>query len=97
MWYTCKANVITLHVYVQPGAKSTEITGFYDGLLKVRLAARAIKGRANEALQKFIALLFQVPIHQVKLVYGDKNKRKTMEIIGSLINPEHLLLKVGKE
>ena len=97
MWYTSKANVITLHVYVQPGAKSTEITGLHDGLLKVRLATPAIEGRANEALQKFMARLFHVPNRQVRLIRGDKGKRKTLEIRDSLIDPEHLLLLAGGE
>lgn len=97
MWYTSKANVIGLHVYVQPGAKSTQITGLHDGLLKVRLAAQAIEGRAKEALQKFIAQLFHVPNRQVRFVHGDKSKRNTLEIISNLIDPESLLLTVSKE
>ena len=92
MWYTSKNDVITLHVYVQPGAKSTEIIGLHDGSLKSRLAVQAIEGRANEALQKFLAQLFHVPNRQVRLVRGDKSRRKTLEIVNSLVDPEILLL-----
>lgn len=96
IWYVKTADLITLHVYVQPGAKSTELSGLHDGLLKIRITASPTDGAANDALKKFIAQLFHVPNRQVKLVRGEKNRRKTLEIIGSLIDPEHLLLTLDK-
>jgi len=90
MWYIRNTNIITLYVYVQPGAKSTEITGLYDDALKIRLNTPPIEGRANEALIKYIAQLFRVPVKQVKLVRGEKSRRKTLEINGSLIDPNSL-------
>ena len=97
MWYTKKAEVITIHVYVQPGAKSTEIIGLHDGTLKIRLSCQAMEGRANEALKKYMAQLFHVPNQQVRLVRGDKGRRKTLEIVNSVVSPAHLLLIIGKE
>lgn len=94
MWYTRKEHVIIIHVYVQPGAKSTEIIGLHNGSLKIRLAVRAVEGRANAALQKFIAQLFHVPNRQVKLVRGDKSRQKTIEIVDSTVDPECLLIAI---
>ena len=90
MWYTSDANNITLQVYVQPGAKSTEIVGLQNNLLKIRLKTPPIEGRANEALLKFIAKLFNVPPREVQLIRGEKARHKTLKIIGSCINPEVL-------
>lgn len=39
-------------------------------------------------LQKFIARLFAVPLKQVKLIHGEKNRRKVFEIVGSLVEPD---------
>ena len=38
-----------------PGAARTEVAGLYGGRLKLRLAARAVDGKANAALVEFIA------------------------------------------
>jgi uncharacterized protein len=90
MWYSRAAGVITIQVYVQPGAKSTEIAGFHDGSLKIRLNVPPIKGRGNIALQEFLAKLFHVSPKQVKLLRGEKSRRKTIQIMGSTIDPEQL-------
>ncbi|MFC3909458.1 DUF167 domain-containing protein [Legionella dresdenensis] len=92
MWYQHDKELITLQVYVQPGAKTTEITGLYDGLLKIRLNAPPVEGRANETLQQYIARLFAVPVRQVTLVRGISSRRKTLKIQGSTIDPETLLV-----
>jgi len=89
-WYQRESAVLTIHVYVQPGAKHTEVSGLFDGLLKIRLASPPIDGRANAALLKYISTLFDVPLRQVVLKKGEKSRRKTLVVIGSLIDPAHL-------
>lgn len=91
MWYVHDKGVITLFLYVQPGAKHTEVCGLHDGLLKIRLKAPPIEGRANEALQLFLASRFGVPSKQVKLLRGAKSRKKVFEIVGSTMAPEGLL------
>lgn len=91
MWYQRDAKTITIHVYVQPGAKHSEIAGFHDQALKIRLNAPPIEGRANDALLKFIAQLFEVPKRQVLLKRGDKSRHKTLIVSDSFIDPEDLL------
>lgn len=88
MWYKHEADVITICVYVQPGAKTTEIVGVYGDALKIRLNAPPIAGRANEALLSYIAKGFNVPVRQVKLVRGSKVRHKKLTITGSSVNPE---------
>lgn len=90
-WYQQNANQIVLQVYVQPGAKQTELAGFHGDALKIRLRAPPVEGRANEALLQFIAQSFAVSTRQVVLQRGAKSRFKTLLIHESAINPEHLI------
>ncbi|MFJ1268564.1 DUF167 domain-containing protein [Legionella lytica] len=90
MWYQQDGNLITVNVYVQPGAKQSDIAGLHGEALKIRLQAPPIEGRANEALIKFIAQLFEVPTRQVLLKRGGKSRYKTLLITGSKHPPGSL-------
>jgi uncharacterized protein (TIGR00251 family) len=79
---------ITLEVHAQPGAKRTEVAGIHDGCLKIRLAASAIEGRANEALVAFLAETFDVPRRNVTLVRGETGRAKTLRIVGPRARPD---------
>lgn len=91
MWYRASECIITLTLHVQPGAKLSEITGLHGDALKLKLAAPPIEGRANEALLKFIAGLFEVPLRQVEIKQGEQSRHKVVAVTGSRIDPETLL------
>ncbi|KTD60028.1 DUF167 domain-containing protein [Legionella shakespearei] len=90
MWYIRKSDELTVFIYVQPGAKSTEIVGIHDGALKIRLNAPPIDGRANDALQKFLAKQFHVPASKVQLMHGEKSRKKKFVIFGTEVDPDSL-------
>ena len=90
-WYRRNADVVTLTLHVQPGAKRSEIGGLHGEALKIRLAAPPVEGRANDALLKFIAKLFDVPLRQVELLQGGQSRHKVVAIAGSKVEPEELL------
>jgi uncharacterized protein (TIGR00251 family) len=69
-----------LSVAVIPNAKRTEAAGLHDGALRVRLAAPAIDGRANEALIAWLAKQLGVPRRDVVLRHGASVRRKRLEI-----------------
>jgi len=52
---------LILELHVQPGASRSEFAGRHGERIKVRLAARAVDGKANEALVVFLAEHFEVP------------------------------------
>ena len=87
VWYKQENNSLIINVYVQPGAKRTEISGLHGEALKIRLASPPIDGRANDMLLKYIALLFNVPLRQVELKRGNKSRHKKIAIIRSKIEP----------
>ncbi len=90
-WYRRSGEVITLTLHIQPGAKRSEIVGLHGDALKIKLAAPPIEGRANEALLKFIADLFAVPLRSTELMQGGQSRHKVVAITGSLVDPEILL------
>ena len=67
---------------MQPGAARSEFAGEHGGRLKVRLAARAVDGKANEALIQFLAFHYGVPKRNVRIVSGLKSRQKRVEIDG---------------
>lgn len=87
MWYRQEADFLTLTLYIQPGAKCTEISGLHGNALKIRLASPPIEGRANEALMDYVAELFHVPVRQVSLKRGAKSRQKVIVVRGSRVNP----------
>ena len=89
-WYRYESNALILRLYIQPGAKRNEIIGLMQDELKIKLATPALEGRANSALIKFLAQLFDVPKSKVVLKSGEKSRHKIIEISESDVNPEQL-------
>jgi uncharacterized protein (TIGR00251 family) len=73
---------VILELHVQPGAARSEFAGQHGSRIKVRLAARAIDGKANEALIEFLAEHFRVPKRSVHIESGLKSRQKRVLIEG---------------
>ncbi len=71
-----------LDLHVQPGASRSEFAGRHGDRIKVRLAAPAVDGKANEALVGFLAAHFGVPRRNVRIAAGLKSRRKRVVIEG---------------
>jgi uncharacterized protein (TIGR00251 family) len=71
---------LILELHVQPGAKKSEFAGQHGDRIKVRLAAPAVDGKANEALVEFLADYYRVPRRNVRIVSGLKSRRKRVVI-----------------
>ncbi len=67
---------------MQPGAARSEFAGQHGERIKIRLAARAVDGKANEALVEFLAEYFGVPKRSVRIVAGLKSRQKRVVIEG---------------
>lgn len=67
-------------IYVQPGAKKTEVTGKHDGRLKIRLKAAPIEGKANQELINFFANFFKLRKQDISITQGEKSRYKTVLI-----------------
>lgn len=93
MWHRFddKKKLLTLTLYVQPGAKRTEVAGLHGEALKIRIAAPPVDGAANEALLDFLKKTFGVPGSSVTLKHGASGRSKVVEIQSPGIAPEALL------
>ena len=69
-----------LELHVQPGAARSEFAGRHGERIKVRLAARAVDGKANEALVEFLAAHFGVAKHNVRIESGLKSRQKRVVV-----------------
>lgn len=67
---------VILDTSVSPNAPRTEVTGWHDGALRVRLAAPPVDGAANDALRKWLAQQLGLTQSQVELVRGQTSRRK---------------------
>lgn len=56
--------------------------------LKIRLAAPPVDGKANDALQRYLAEALAIPRSAITLKSGQTSRRKVIEIRGS--SAEHI-------
>ena len=68
---------------MQPGASRSEFAGRHGERIKVRLAARAVDGKANAALVEFLAQHYRVPKRNVRIESGLKSRQKRVVIEGA--------------
>jgi uncharacterized protein len=73
---------ITFSVRVQPRASRDEISGLYEGAVKIRLCAPAVENRANDALIEFLARVLKTPKSAVRIRSGEQSRSKLVEIFG---------------
>ena len=71
-----------IRVLAVPNAKTSEVVGWEDDaragrVLRVKIAAPPVDGKANGALREFLAKHFVVPKSQVTLEKGDTSRIKT--------------------
>jgi uncharacterized protein (TIGR00251 family) len=67
---------------VIPRARKTELGGVRDDALVVRLAAPPVEGAANEALVDYFASLLRLPRRAVRIVSGERGRRKRIALAG---------------
>ena len=77
-----------LAVKVIPRAQSNEILGWTGERLRVKVAAAPEKGRANAALEAFLAERLGLPRKAVRVVVGHTAALKVVEVDG--IEPDAL-------
>ena len=67
-------------VRVIPNASASEVVGRELGVLKVKITASPVDGKANEALIEVLAEHYDVPKSSITIVKGHTSKIKIVEI-----------------
>jgi len=67
---------VELLLYVQPRARKTEICGFHNGMVKLKIAAAPVDNAANDAVVGFFASRLHIPKSSIRIVSGDRSRQK---------------------
>jgi uncharacterized protein (TIGR00251 family) len=69
-------------VRVTPRASQDKIAGWEGDVLRVRVTAPPVEGRANEALLRLLARALDVPKSRLRLVGGQRQRNKVVAVEG---------------
>lgn len=69
----------TLNVRVIPNSSKTELIDEGE-ILKLKVCAAPVEGKANKAVIEFFSKHFKVSKSRVKIIKGEKSKNKTVLI-----------------
>ena len=81
---------LVLECLLQPRASREGLAGEHDGLLKVRVTAPPLEGKANAALIKLLAKQFGVARGAVCIDAGETARRKRVRIRAPQRIPEEV-------
>jgi uncharacterized protein (TIGR00251 family) len=82
------AGGITIGVRVTPRSSRSEVVGFEDGVLKVRISASPVDNAANAELIKVLAKTLNVPKSSIEIISGQTSRVKRVRVGG--LTPELL-------
>jgi len=85
-----------IKIRVVPNAHRSECAGVYGDALKIKIAAPAVDGKANDELIKFLSKALGVPKNAVSILCGDTSHNKLVEIESSPDCVEKLKLLAGE-
>jgi len=72
----------TLTVHIQPRAKRSEVLGFTDGILRLKIAAPPIEGKANKEVINYLSDILDIPKSSIDMEHGHTSKIKVIAING---------------
>jgi uncharacterized protein (TIGR00251 family) len=73
---------IFLKIHLLPRATRDEICGLHGDAIKVKVTAPPLEGKANKALQRFIAEKLNLASSQVEIMAGKRSREKILRISG---------------
>jgi hypothetical protein len=75
-----KSGDVIVDVHVMPNAARTQVQGLHDGALRLRLHAPPVDGKANLALQAWLADVLGIPRAGIRMIRGDTARRKQLRV-----------------
>lgn len=77
-----KENGVLVRLRISPNSAKNQI--IKDGeIIKLKITAQPIEGKANKAVIEYLSKLFKVPKSAVEIIKGDLSKEKTIFITTS--------------
>ena len=78
-------------VRVKPGSSRVGVGGDHDGALVIRVAARAVDGKATEAALRALAEALGIRRSAVSLVTGASSRAKVVDVVSPDVPESELL------
>ncbi len=75
-------NEVKISLRVYPNASRNEMVSFTDGVLRVKVSAPPIRGKANRELITFLSRLLGVDKGSVNIIKGHTTRNKVVTIDG---------------
>ncbi|MEQ1879346.1 MAG: DUF167 domain-containing protein [Burkholderiales bacterium] len=75
-------DILSLFLYVQPGARRNAFVGLHGGRLKLQVSAPATDNKANERVVDLLREQFNLPAAKVRISHGRNSRSKTVAILG---------------
>jgi uncharacterized protein (TIGR00251 family) len=72
----------TVSIRVVPRSSKEGVAGFEGGVVRIRLNAPPVEGKANEALFRFLAEAVGVPRSRITLIAGGRGRSKIVRVAG---------------
>ncbi|SPD72803.1 conserved hypothetical protein [uncultured Desulfobacterium sp.] len=78
-------------VKVLPRSSRNQILGLEAGILKVKLTAPPIEGKANKALIQLLSKTIGIPKSNIEIISGERSSEKILRISGRIIEFEKII------
>jgi uncharacterized protein (TIGR00251 family) len=72
----------TIRVHLTPRSARDEVLSFEGEVLRARVTAPPVEGRANEALLRLLAGTLGIPKSSLRIVRGQRSREKLVAIEG---------------
>ena len=81
-WAVPHADGVMLSLRVVPRASRSEVAGGMGDVLRVKVKAPPVEGKANKALVKLLADRLGVPVRAVQVMSGEASRNKRVFVGG---------------
>ena len=75
-------SILRIAVKVQPGARKNSIIGYSDSVLRVKIAAPPVEGKANKELIAYLSNILDVRKSAINIEKGQTSRNKLISIAG---------------
>lgn len=97
MTFTILEHCVVIDLYVQPGAKISQVCGTHGDRLKLKISSPPVDGKANSEVVDFFASLLKLPKRDIEIISGDKSRNKRVKIHSNSKEIIEILRKLNNE
>ena len=81
-WLVEQKGKLFLSVYIQPRSSRNRVAGLHGEAVKLCITAPPVEGKANQAVIKYLAGLFNIPKSALEIKSGQQSRSKKIILNG---------------